>query len=88
LDEVYESMVECPTCSEAVGVGWSLKVAKNMNMSDYDILEREVLEERISPKEAIDKIIKYAEEQGNIDEVNSLNEIKKMMYSPLSELEE
>jgi len=88
LDDVHDSMADCPTCSEAVGVGWSLDIAKQMGMMDYDILEAEVLEERISPQEAIDKMIEYAENQGKEDESTSLKEVKRLMYSSLSELEE
>ena len=78
---------ECPDCSEAVGVGWGLGIAKRMNMPDADALERDVMEERISVKEAMKKIMDHAEKTGNKVELENLQEINRMMYTPLSELE-
>ena len=82
-----EDPEDCPTCSEAIGIGWSMGIAKRLNMPDIDLLEQEVREERIPPEEAMDKMIAFAESSGKSDDVKDLKEIRRMMYTPLSELE-
>lgn len=88
LQEVsYDLADDCPSCSEAVGLGWSLNLAKQLNMPNADQLVKDVEDEKVSTKEVLSQIETFAQEKGTKEDVESLQEIKRLMYTPLKELE-
>lgn len=88
LQEVsYDLVDECPSCSEAVGLGFSLNLAKQLNMPGVDELVKDVEDNKISTKEVLSKIETFAQEKGTKDDVENLHEIKRLMYTPMKELE-
>lgn len=86
-DVSYDLADDCPSCSEAVGLGWSLNLAKQLNMPNADQLVKDVEDEKVSTEEALSQIVTFAQEKGTKEDVESLQEIKRLMYTPLKELE-
>lgn len=86
-EKAYGLVDDCPSCGQAVGVGWGLQIAERIGMPGFQELKDDVMAERLPANDAMDRIIAYADEKGSEDDRQALREVKRMMNTPLSQLE-
>ena len=84
LVQLEEKEVECETCNLSVGTGMALSICKSLNYPDCDELYNKVVNEKIEMDAVVDMLIDRTEGK---EEQETLKELKRMMHTPLKELE-
>ena len=82
-----ETEEECEECKLSVGVGMALNICNTLDYKDCDKLYDEVIEGKRDMDEVVDILIARTEEDHE-GECEMLKEVKRMMHTPLKELEE
>lgn len=75
---------ECENCNLSVGTGMALSICKSLNYQDCDELYNKVINEEIEMDTVVDMLVDRTEGK---EEQKILKELKRMMHTPLKELE-
>lgn len=84
-----ENEEECESCSSAVGVGMALSICNSLGYIDCNELYDKVINEERDADTVVDILIERTEgKKEHKEEHKTLIELKRMMHTPLKELEE
>lgn len=78
---------ECPNCTEAIAVGWALNYVKPLEPTIADELHKQVLEDKITIDEALDRCKEIANKHNENILADTIAYLKEMAHKPLEELE-